>query len=177
MTKKPMLRKQSVAGFTLIETLVVIVIAGILAAIMAPSWIAFINRQRVNSVRNEVYQAIQKAQNQARQTHSTRKVEFKNEGGFPKLAIQGTWRTLGQGQIKSGATQLSLLPNTVNSIIFDDKGAVANLATASGTTQELSSTGFTIVVSVSNSSGIKGCVKVRTILGAMQEANGSDCNS
>ena len=60
---KVLLNSQSEApqknrGFTLIELLVVIIIIGALSAIAAPSWLAFINRQRVNKVNEATFTSL-----------------------------------------------------------------------------------------------------------------------
>jgi type II secretory pathway pseudopilin PulG len=47
------------------ELLVVTIIAGILAAIAAPSWLSFLNRQKVRSTRQQVVDVIRKAQSEA----------------------------------------------------------------------------------------------------------------
>ncbi|MGB3650812.1 MAG: type II secretion system protein, partial [Rivularia sp. (in: cyanobacteria)] len=39
----------SSSGFTLLEMLVVIAVVGLLTAIAAPSWVAFVNTRRLNS--------------------------------------------------------------------------------------------------------------------------------
>ena len=59
------MKKTSTGGFTLIEVLVVVVIVGVLASIAAPGWLAFINRQRANAVRDEILQVLQTAQSDA----------------------------------------------------------------------------------------------------------------
>lgn len=64
-----LLRKQrnSREGFTLLEAIVVVALFGILAVIAAPSWLAYLNIQRLNSARNEAVSALEKAKTQAKQ--------------------------------------------------------------------------------------------------------------
>lgn len=79
MKKKLLLLKQSVAGFTLLETMIVIVIAGILAAIMTPSWISFINQRKVNVVNDAILSALQDAQQEAKKNNLSYSVTFITE--------------------------------------------------------------------------------------------------
>jgi prepilin-type N-terminal cleavage/methylation domain-containing protein len=57
-------------GFTLLEVLVIALIVGILSAIAAPSWLAFINRQRVRTVNDRVLQSLRRAQSEAKRNVS-----------------------------------------------------------------------------------------------------------
>ncbi len=56
----------SEAGFTMLEVVTVAIIIGILSAIAAPAWDAFINRQRIRAVNNQILSTLQSAQTQAR---------------------------------------------------------------------------------------------------------------
>ncbi|MCY7282134.1 MAG: prepilin-type N-terminal cleavage/methylation domain-containing protein, partial [Cyanobacteria bacterium CAN_BIN43] len=62
------LKRSNDGGFTLIEMLVVVLMVGILAAIAAPSWLAFLNARRVNTVNDEILQALRQAQAQSVRT-------------------------------------------------------------------------------------------------------------
>jgi Tfp pilus assembly protein PilE len=50
-------------GFTILELMIIVVVIGIICAIASPSWFNFIERQRLNTAQNELYQALQSAKN------------------------------------------------------------------------------------------------------------------
>lgn len=52
-------------GFTLIETLTIVIIIGILSAIAAPGLLGMLNRNKVNTALDEVQGALQEAQREA----------------------------------------------------------------------------------------------------------------
>ncbi len=82
---------QSQTGFTLIEMLVIVIIIGILSAIVAPSWLAFTNRQRVNAVNDAVLRALQEGQSTAKLKKLSYSVSFRSPSGArPEFAIHPT---------------------------------------------------------------------------------------
>lgn len=93
---------QPTAGFSLVEVLVVFVMVGVLAAIAAPSWLTFINTQRVNKANDLVWSALQQAQQEAKKQKLGYSISFRNNNNVPQIAIypKGStitsyWRDLG----------------------------------------------------------------------------------
>ncbi|MDV2997645.1 MAG: hypothetical protein N4J56_007350 [Chroococcidiopsis sp. SAG 2025] len=65
-------RKLNVEGFTLIETSVVVIIIGVLAAIAAPSWVAFVQQQKLSTAADRVYWEVMGAQSVAKKDKLTK---------------------------------------------------------------------------------------------------------
>lgn len=169
--------RSTATGFTLIEVMVVVILMGVLFAIAAPNWVAFINQQRVGSARNQVSQAIRSAQTQAQQTKINRAVVFDNNGGRPRYAIVPApnnvvpstitnWQTLGDGTIAPGMIRLSANQPAPTTLIFDSFGSVASL----------SSFPYTITIGAAAGTNPRRCVLVNTLLGAISEGSNSECN-
>jgi prepilin-type N-terminal cleavage/methylation domain-containing protein len=79
---------QQDAGFTLLEVIVVAIMVGILAAIAAPGWLGFVNRQRVNKGNDAVLSAIQQAQREAKNKKVNYSVSFKTDNNhIPQFAV------------------------------------------------------------------------------------------
>src|SRR6476620_5645927 len=111
--------RKSDGGFTLLEVLVTVLVLGILSSIAAPSWLAFINRQRVRTVNDRVLQSLRTAQSEAKRTKRDVTIEFNTKTSTPPvdpptvtftppLATGGSRQTLNAGgEIKPGTIALS----------------------------------------------------------------------
>ena len=157
-------------GFTLLEVLVIALIVGILSSIAAPSWLAFINRQRVRTVNDRALQTLRTAQSEAKRTKRDVTIVFNTNTSTPPVdpptvTIAGNTQQLNSGgEIKAKQILLStkIAPATsANSITFDYQG---NLA--SGTTP------FVVTVAPAGG-GTQQCVIVQTLLGGMRTDEGT----
>jgi type II secretory pathway pseudopilin PulG len=163
-------------GFTLLEVLVIVLMVGIFSAIAAPSWVAFINRQRVRTVNDRVFQSLRLAQSEAKRTKRDVTITFSappvdppTVTFTPPLATGGSTQTLnGGGEIKPGTIKLV---SNAPSITFDYLGNV-NPLPPDPVTPNVSR----FVATVSTVKGAaKQCAIVETIIGGMRTAEGNDC--
>ena len=143
---KKLKSKQLTAGFTLIETLVIAIIIGVLAAIATPSWIRFINQQRINTANDAILRAIQDTQREAKTRKLDYSISFRNiitpQGTVPQFNIYpdnpninltpspppNNWQNLNKDlDLKPGevilGTNLRTNPNDRNKAITNDEYA------------------------------------------------------
>ncbi|MBD2010008.1 prepilin-type N-terminal cleavage/methylation domain-containing protein [Microcoleus vaginatus ZQ-A3] len=191
-------------GFTLLEVLVIALIVGILSSIAAPSWEAFISRQRIRTMNDRVFQSLRLAQSEAKRTKREITVRFNydlNAPGVadpptvtftPPLATSGNMQKLANGdtvqrlddggQIKPGTIALSTNATVagdpdlpLNSIVFDYQGNVKKLPSSTNAAIRR----FVVTVAPANStpnSSARQCAIVETIIGGMRTAEGTECN-
>jgi prepilin-type N-terminal cleavage/methylation domain-containing protein len=168
------------AGFTLLELIVVVVLLGTLAAIAAPGWLGFINRQRVRTVNDRVFQTLRIAQSEAKRTKSDREITFNTDDPptitfTPPLATGGTTQQLNAGgEIKAGQIQPLSVGNTcVNGVCTKDTNRKL-IFSYNGIVDPNNSNNpkLPFVVTVSAVGGTKQCVIVETLLGGMRTAEG-----
>jgi type II secretory pathway pseudopilin PulG len=168
-------------GFTLLEVLIIVILVGIFASIAAPSWLAFINRQRVRTVNDRVFQSLRLAQSEAKRTKRDIKIEFKSNASnppvdpptvtfTPSLATGGSTQTLNAGgEIKPGTIKLSAASCPVGACT----AATALTFNYNGVVDPVTNPGLPLVVTVSAvKGGSKQCVIVETLLGSMRTDEG-----
>jgi type II secretory pathway pseudopilin PulG len=75
------------AGFTMLETLIIIAILGIFCAIASPSWLMFINNQRLKVSVDRAYWAMELAQSNAKRDKIAWQSSFKQVGENLQVAV------------------------------------------------------------------------------------------
>ncbi len=163
--------KQSTAGFTLLELIVVMVMVSILAAIAAPSWLALVNRQRVAAARDEVLQVLRKAQKDAKTSGLARTVTITPSDTAPTIEYNGETRNIGQeAGVSEGQIAVRVYVDGGNfaspaTITFDRQGAIELAA------------GQDLPISVAAGipgTAVRNCAVVQTLIGNISQADEGD---
>lgn len=168
------------AGFTLVEVLIVVVLAAILILIAAPGWLAFGNRQRVGTANTEMLLLLREAQAEAIAKRTTYGVELDPDAALGPTVTKFTSRGQAAGDIvpvsterlgnddsdqDSGLTLTTVPANPTNRYRFNFDGSV------DGTDGDF------IYKIVLEKDGVRRCVVVETLLGAMSEGKDDDCDA
>ncbi|PSR18479.1 hypothetical protein C8255_07195 [filamentous cyanobacterium CCP3] len=172
------------AGFTLIEVLVVVIIAAVLAAIAAPSWQGFLNRQRVSAVKSDLLQTLKNAQQDAIQRRLSVPVVINSAATLPTVTVNGNTQTLGAGDNNPGNVRLRSYSvgstgnqdATYDTVIFDHRGmpTVRRSTTAAAATSDA----LPFVISINAASAdVKQCVIVASLLGSLKTARNAACDN
>lgn len=157
-------RKNS-EGFTLIETLIIVVIIGILSAIAAPSFLGLFNRNKVNDALSQVQGALQEAQRDAiRKSKSC------------AVTINTTDKIITSPCLVTGSRDLCDERNSVGNCT---KSRIAIATNLIGTPPIITfsfrgnttNSGTIVVYTSDNSSSKKGCLAISNGLGIMRTGN------
>ncbi|MCP2730534.1 pilus assembly FimT family protein [Limnofasciculus baicalensis] len=153
----------STAGYTLIEIIIIVAIVGILSTIIAPSWLSFIDRQRLNTAQDQVYRAMQEAKSNATKDKITWQASFREENGVTQWAVHpetlvpaaAIWYNF-NSNIRIDQETTRKLSNGVRQVEFDYKG---NTKPPFGR----------LTLSSKNGGKTKRCVYISTLIGAMRK--------
>ncbi|MBE9010503.1 prepilin-type N-terminal cleavage/methylation domain-containing protein [Pseudanabaenaceae cyanobacterium LEGE 13415] len=158
-------RRNSSCGFTLLEAISSLVLIGILAAIVAPSWQAYLNAQRLNVARNAAVGALNDAKTRAKHQHITYEVGFRQQGQLVQWAVypdgadplQQNWQNLNEGVKLLEAPETTMARRQgIYRVQFNDRGE------ANG---QLGG----VVFGSAAGGGTKRCVIVSNLLGTIRE--------
>ncbi|KJH72238.1 pilus assembly FimT family protein [Aliterella atlantica] len=158
-------KSSSDKGFTLIEVIVTIIIVGILSAIVAPSWLNFVEVRRLNIAQDQIYRSVREAQSQAKKEKLPWRISIREKDQIVQWAVhpaslsleKATWNDLNNniridpepettGQNQDGLWQTQ----------FDYRGNVNLLKQ--------------VTLSSKNNNKAKRCVVISTLLGAVRTA-------
>lgn len=165
----------------MLEVMAVVTIIAILAAIAAPGWVAFANRQRSNRAADQVLQAIRSSQADAKRTRRTRTLEFSEgtDDEAPTINQNGIVSKIGEGDL-NGLAKLRVFEN----VTFDGNGDATGGDEITGQAISFTSTGgledvnlpvhVTIAVP-GNGEGAKKCIEIRSLLGATKSSRDAEC--
>ncbi len=156
-------------GMTLLEVLVVVAMIGIMAAIAAPSWTAFLNNQKLTVAQNQVFDVMRQAQIKSKLQRIRYDAYFRQSGNNAQWLIYPvseageltesqlsnlSWSNLGDGVQIDAETTLEK-KGTIYKIRFNDYG-------------EVSGRFGRVTLSLSSGGSKKRCAIVSSLLGAMR---------
>jgi prepilin-type N-terminal cleavage/methylation domain-containing protein len=163
---KNLFNKHSSSGFTLLETLVVILLISILATVGIANWLAFVDTQRLNTAQNEVHIAMQQARSQASKEKLTWQASFREQNGIIQWAVHpatvnpstANWNNLDSNVRLDSETTLQL-SNDIRKVQFDYRGNAKSVSDLGR-----------ITLSSRSGGKVKRCVIISTILGTIRTA-------
>jgi len=158
------------SGFTLIEVLVVVVLAGILATMATISGQSFWHARLLSAAQDEVFQALRQTQTQAIRTHANWSTSFQTANGMTQWSVHQAnalspainWQTL-DSRIEIDTTRTTLAQSSsIYRVDFNYRGHIP-----------VASFGK-LALQIKNGGNLRRCVVVSTLLGAMRKSN--DCS-
>lgn len=170
-------------GFTLIEILVIVIIIGILSAIAAPSFLAMLNKNKVNNALTEVRGALQEAQREAIRKSATCRITLDTANykiTSPCLVTGARDLCVRRDALTSNCLEAVLIRTSMSDFNFNFKGVALD---TSATPAPLT-TSVTIVLSLSSNPSLQKCLVMSVPLGLTRigiysgsETNESSCTT
>ncbi len=169
-----------IAGFTILETIIVVLLVGLLAAIATHRWMTFINHLHLNMAQDQIYRAMRIAQSNAKRDKEIWQTSFREQDGIVQWSIHPA---MGKTCILDQVHWHSLSPTIV---IYKDKNKKGKSETTLAKTKgDCSKTGpwrvqfnykgntngqlGQITLITKNNSTTQRCVYVSTLLGALRK--------
>ncbi|MBI4781521.1 MAG: type II secretion system protein [Oscillatoriophycideae cyanobacterium NC_groundwater_1537_Pr4_S-0.65um_50_18] len=157
----------SSSGFTIADLLTVMTIAGILAAIAAPSWLSFHRDRALSSSQDEVFQAIRQTQAEAQRSHANWQVSFRESDSAVEWAMHPLteqprlWQPLLK-EVRLDPAQTTLARDgNLYRLQFSNRGRI---------------NGQLGRITLKTSDGsLRRCVFASTLLGTLRKAADRDC--
>ncbi|MFH7241402.1 MAG: Tfp pilus assembly protein FimT/FimU [Spirulina sp.] len=158
------------AGFTLLESLVVVTLIALLAAIGLPSWLGFLDQRRVNMTQDSLYQALRSTQWDATNLRQQQQFSLRERDGGLEWASHSAsvssiqvahWTPLIDGVTLASEDNTMKQKDGVYYVRFDHEGNLISL-------RDL---GRVTVVGDGGRLSHR-CVIVSTLIGAMRKGQG-----
>lgn len=152
-------------------------IVGILSAIAAPSWLNFLNQQRLSVAQNELYRAMAQAKNNATRDKLTWQVSFREQNQTVQWAIHpsttlpndANWQNL-NSKIRLDGENTTFRQDSSSSE-YEVKATQFNYLGAIDGQQALGR----ITITTKSRNQMKRCVFVSTLIGGMRTDRNQDC--
>ena len=163
--------RSNISGYTLLEITATTLVVGIIAAIATPSWLSFINQQRVNQVNQQIYQSLLDVKTRAKKESLGYTLELKNNSQTktPQIAMYLKGKTANNwSDLGDGSKQTKLLLTDGSKVTFDYQGRIDN-------SSEIQPLEKIRVVSQDNPNGPVKCVIFKSILGLISTGINKQC--
>lgn len=185
MNKKLVHSKRSQSGFTLLETMAVLIMVGILAAIAIPSYLGLLNRQRLNTAQRQVYEIMRSAQANTKRERVGWAACFYNDKTRVLWSINRLPENSGAWDCTKSTNWEPLIGENSKSITIETDKKYTTLTPDPADYYQVpfrydgavpAVTNLRVTLAIRNeTNGIKRCVIVSTLLGALRNAQDKKC--